>query len=311
MDPLGLIAFKEIAMNTYHRVSRISVKRLSVLLDEKAVRERKVIRKKAIDRIMEKSTPILAIRDQKMNSLKNQLVEGKKRIAEIGYRIAKAKKELKEQSILQIACPGAMERRLYAKNAEDIRQTIEGLNRELEEIRGTLSAAEEQEEKIRSEADDRLKAIEMDPLVALWRTVTAEVRCGILRILDDGRYEEARQAAQMEGNPELAYEVQRQINAKKVAASAARRVLYNPIELDLPKGARMLGHLSDVVIAIDKRRKECARWGVSPLGCVMPVPKSRRIWRKNGNVVFRPIADLMKNGGMKKAMEAAAKAGIK
>jgi hypothetical protein len=123
-----------------------------------------------------------------------------------------------------------------------------------------------------------------------------DVRRRIMRWIDAGRYAEAAGAAQKEGDEELREEVTRQINAKRISVSAAKRLLHHPEALSLPDGAWALGRKGEVVIAIDRRRIECGRWAVSPFGNAVPLPISKRSWREEGGVLFSPLAGRILNG---------------
>lgn len=296
-------------MNTKFNTNKSrSAVRLSVLFNDAIARERKGIQRKAIDRIVEKSTAIVVRRETKLEELRIQLEAAKRRFEEIAQAYERVNKDAKEQTSLSFSCPAPAERQLYSRNVADLRKVLDGFSGELEEISRKAASIEAEANQAKSEAERDLKAIESDPLIILWKAIKAEVRCRILRLVDAGGYEEALRAAEREDLPGLTEEVARLIAAKKVAVSGAKRLLHNPADLDLPGEAFMLGHLSEVVIAINRSREECGRWAVGPLGSVNPLRQSRRIWRTQGSVVFKPIADLVRNSGMKQAEALAAKA---
>lgn len=282
------------------------VERLSQL-DEEARKERKVLEGEAREQLVQaedKANQIRQEEEEKTKVLQAELESTEASIQRAETRILAEEGEWQELEALSVTCPVPTLQSLYAKKAEEAKGRIDELKQDMqdafnkiEELKGSM-----QQEKMN--AEKALQEIDTEPAIVLWMDVAAAVRREIMHWIDAGRYEEAERAARMEEDEVLLKEVHEQINAKRVAVSAAKRMLFQPQALDLPEDAYFLGHKAEVVIATDRRRNECARWAVSPRGQIYPLRRSQRKWTAEGGVRFSPIKELVKMGARQTAMTA-------
>jgi hypothetical protein len=297
---------KEITMNANFNTQL--VERLSKL-DDEALKERTVLKIAAREQLIqgrERAERIWKQEGEIASALKAEIANAEACVQGIQDKILAEEEERRTLQAYSVNCPVPTLQALYAEKADSIKDQIEGLKSLLQE---TFKKIEDLKNHIQLEetaAEKELEKFNDDPTIGMWMNVAASVRKEIMHWIDVGRYVEADQAARMEGDAELLEEVHEQINAKRVAVSAAKKTLYQPQMLDLPKKAWALGHKGEVVIAIDRSRKECARFAVSPRGQIYPLRTSNRRWTAEGGVHFSPIHDLVRSGGRRPAMTARA-----
>jgi hypothetical protein len=262
------------------------VSHLSTLLSEKELKERNLLKTETEAMIRTRTLAVLKDRDEKIQKLDAESDFAIKQIVQMEKQIAADGKELKDLEIRSISCPSPALRDLYSGQAAEIRERIEELKFGIEETKSTAHQLNDQADAVRTTAQRGLQEILKDPEVDLLKAVKASVRQQIMNWIDVGKYKEAEKAAVMEADSGLFDEVRRQANAKRISVSAAKRMLMTPETLGLPEETYAVGHMAEVIIAIDSHRQECARLAVSPLGGVYPLRRSNRRWKEEGGVIF-------------------------
>jgi hypothetical protein len=282
------------------------VSHLSTLLSEKELKERNLLKTETEAMIRTRTLAVLKDRDEKIQKLDAESDFAIKQIVQMEKQIAADGKELKDLEIRSISCPSPALRDLYSRQAAEIRERIEELKFDIEETKSTAHQLNDQDDAVRTTAQRGLQEILKDPEVDLLKAVNASVRQQIMNWIDVGKYEEAEKAAVMEADSGLLEEVRRQANAKRISVSAAKRMLMNPETLGLPEDTYAVGHMAEVIIAIDRHRQECARLAVSPLGGVYPLRRSNRRWKEEGGVIFNTIKNPLGRNKQPAGMAAAA-----